>query len=119
MKAHRHRAFFLIDTVMGLAIIASVAILLIASVRHEQSAELKLTASRSAIHLAEHALLNLQHGQPMPAVTGDTHLTIHRATGGTAPAGYVWVTVDATVRGHHRSLVGVVPAGEIPSKGDK
>jgi hypothetical protein len=119
LKIHHRRAFLAIDAVFGLTIIAAVTVVLIGTVNHERSAELRLSDSRSALHLAEHALLNLQHGQPLPPVSGDTHLAIHPANGGSAPAGYVWATVDATVHGHHRSLTGVVPLGYLSDRGGK
>jgi hypothetical protein len=83
---------------------------LLGSARHERSAEIALADSRSAIHLAEHALLNLQHHQPPPVVTDDLHLSIQPAGGGVAPAGFAWVKVEATVHGHHEVLLGVVPS---------
>jgi hypothetical protein len=52
----------------------------------------------------------------MPASTADEHLTIHPAASGTAPAGFIWAKVDATVHGHRQSLLGVVPIGSIPSE---
>jgi type II secretory pathway pseudopilin PulG len=112
--AQTHRAFFLLDTLFGLIIVSAVTVTLVATVRHERAAEIKLRDSTSALHLAEHALLNLQHAQPMPATEGDTHLSIRPATGGIAPAGYTWAKVDATVHGHQRELIGLIPI--VPTK---
>jgi hypothetical protein len=105
-----------IDMLFGIIIVGGVTVTLLATVRHEQSAERTLSDSRSAMHLAEHALLNLQHGQPMPASTTEAHLSIHAAPGGAAPAGFTWAKVDAAVHGHRQSLLGVVPTAAIPSR---
>jgi hypothetical protein len=113
-RSHR-RAFMAIDTLFGIIIVGGITMSLIATVRHEQSAERALADSRSALHLAEHALINLQHGQPLPATTIDEHLTIHPANNGTAPAGFIWAKVDAAVNGHRQSLLGVVPIAAVPS----
>jgi hypothetical protein len=102
-----------VDMLFGIIIIGGIAIALAATVRRERSAEEAMADSRSALHLAEHALLNLQHGQPMPAPAPAQHLTIHRSVDGTAPAGFIWAKVDASVNGHRQSLLGVVPAESI------
>jgi hypothetical protein len=108
------KAFLVADAVIALFVVATATVALLATVRHEHSAELNLADSRSALHLAEHALLNLQQGQPMPVVTGESQLKIQPTPDGTAPAGYVWAKVEAVVHGHHRSLFGIVPAGSLP-----
>ena len=118
-RQRNHRGFLVLDALLGLALIATASLVLLGTIKHERAAELRLTDSRSAVHLAEHALMNLQHGQPVPALSPDTQLTIRSATGGSAPAGYVWVKVEAAVHGQHRQLFGVIPAGSLPTAGDK
>jgi hypothetical protein len=107
------RAFVAIDMLFGIIIIGGITIALAATVRHERSAEDAMAESRSALHLAEHALLNLQHGQRIPSLTLDEHLTIHPVNDGSAPPGFIWAKVNATVHGHQQSILGVVPTGLI------
>jgi len=100
----------------GIIIVGGITVALLGTMRHERSAEAALADSRSALHLAEHALLNLQHGQPMPVPSKDQQLTILRITTGTAPAGLTWVKADAAVHHHRQSLLGVVPIESVPAE---
>jgi hypothetical protein len=109
-------AYMTADMIFGILIVGIVTAVLLGSVRHERSAEIALADSRSALHLAEHALLNLQHHQPMPSVTGDMHLAIESVPDGTAPARFQWTKIIATVHGHRRALLGVVPAQSVGGK---
>jgi hypothetical protein len=90
------------------------AIILSGAVYRQRSAEAGLADSRAAVHLAEHALLNLQHGQPIPATDHSMQLSISPVAGGDVPAGFKWARVQASVHGHERSLIGIVPEGGIP-----
>jgi hypothetical protein len=113
------RGFMSADMLFGIIIVMSVTITLLVTIRHVHVVEQGLSDSRGALHLAEHALLNLQHSQRLPAVTTGQTLTIHRVSSGSAAAGFAWAKVDAVVRGHAQSLLGVVPVSAIPSDGGK
>jgi hypothetical protein len=113
------RGFVAVDMLFGIIIVMSVTVTLLVTMRHVRAAEENLSDSRSALHLAEHALLNLQHGQPMPSISREETLTIRPASNGTAPSGYAWAKVEASVRGHTQSLLGVLPISSIPSNGVK
>jgi hypothetical protein len=102
-------AFVAVDVVIALSIVVGLAVSLAAVVHHLRVAEASLADSRAAVHLAEHALLNLQHDQPLPA-TG-TQLKVLPVAGGDVPVGFRWEQVRATVRGHEQSLIGIVPEG--------
>ncbi len=106
-----------VDVLMALAIVSALAITLSAVVYRQRAAEAGLNDSRSAVYLAEHALLNLQHDQPLPALNRDTTLKIIPVINGEAPAGFVWVDARAAVHGHERSLLGIVPASAIHTAG--
>ena len=105
-----HRGYFFIDSLIGLCIVSTVTVALLSTVRHEQHAERRLGASRDALHLAEHALLNLQHHQPLPPVTRASRISLQPTATGTAPAGYLWVNIEAAVDAERQSLIGIVPA---------
>jgi len=108
-----------LDMLVGIFIVAAVTVVFVTTLRHERLAETALADSRSAVHLAEHALLNLQHGQPLPDTPDGMSLSIHPAPTGVAPAGFIWAQVDATVHGHHQSLLGVVPVAALLPSGAK
>jgi hypothetical protein len=118
-RSTNHRGFMATDMIFGMIILSAVAIALAATSARVRSADTSLAETRRAVHLAEHALLNLQHGQPMPVTAGDVHLTIQPLSSGSAPSGFVWAKVDATVHGHRQSLIGVIPAGSISTSGGK
>ena len=118
-SAVRRRAYMAVDMLLGIVIVVGVSVMLMGAVHRERSAETQLAASRGALHLAEHALLNLQHGQSLPITSADQKLTVHPALDGKPPAGFIWAKVDATVGGHTRSLFGVVPVSSLPTSGTK
>ena len=107
-------AFMATDMLFGIIIVAILTGVLLGSVHHERSAEAALADSRSAIHLAEHALLNLQHHQPLPSLTSEMQLKLQPSPDGTAPAGFTWAKIQATVHGHTKSLLGIVPTTSLP-----
>jgi hypothetical protein len=103
-----------VDVVFGIIIVAIVTTVLLGTVHHERTAEAAFADSRSALHLAEHAMLNLQHHQPLPTVSGEMSLKVQPTGDGVAPAGFAWAKIQATVHGHQRSLLGVVPTQSLP-----
>lgn len=111
----RYNGFITADTLVGIAIVAMVTGLLLLCVKHERAGEVALADSRSAIHLAEHAMLNLQHHQPLPTLH-EAKLQVRPTTDGTAPAGFAWVKIDATLHGHRQSLVGIVPTESLSER---
>jgi hypothetical protein len=104
----KHRAFMSIDALIGMFIVAGVTIGLLTAAHSQRQAEFLLANNRSALHLAEHALLSLQHHQPAPTLAG-AKLTLQPANTGQAPPGYAWIKVTAVVAGQTQSLFGVVP----------
>ena len=103
------RAFMMADVLTGLAIVASLAIVLAVAVGRERAAEQKLADSRAAIRVAERAMLSLQRRQELPKIDG-VALTVRKAARGIAPAGYQWITIDSVVRGRHATLCGLAPS---------
>jgi hypothetical protein len=118
-KPTRYRGFMAFDMIFGLIIIGAVAVMLAGVNYRALSADAGLSLSRQATHLAEHAIFNLQHHQPLPVTAGDIHLTVRSLTTGTAPMGFIWAKVDASVSGRHEFLIGIVPAGSIQTSGGK
>jgi hypothetical protein len=108
------QGFMAVDMIFGIIIVAIITAVLLGTVRHERNAEAALADSRGAMHLAEHAMLNLQHNQPLPIVSSEMQLKVQPAGDGVAPAGFGWAKIEATVHGHHRSLLGIVPTQSLP-----
>jgi hypothetical protein len=98
------------DVAVGLAILGMIAAVLASAVGRERTAELRLADDRAAARVAEHALLDLQHHQPLPQLPPEVNVAVHPLDDGKdVPAGFTWATVEAAVRGRHASLIGVVP----------
>jgi type II secretory pathway pseudopilin PulG len=113
VNASKRRGFFLADVLFALGIVGVLTVVLASAMRQEMSASKKSSDSRAAGRLAEHAMLDLQHGQPMPMNTDDVHIAVRPASGGQAPAGYSWAVVETRVNGHGATLFGLVPAGSL------
>ena len=111
------KGFFLLDALMGLALLGVIALVLALALSREGRAAQTLAASRRATRSAEAALIELQAGrQPAKPESGEK-LEIRPTTGAAAPPGYRWIQVDATSDGQHAALIGLAPAtqpGETP-----
>jgi hypothetical protein len=111
------RGFMLGDFVMGLGLVAVLSVILASSIGRKQATEDRLSDLRAAQRVAEHALLNLQHGQPLPTLSGDVQIAVRSAVGGEAPAGYTWAAVDVTLRNRRATLVGLLPSAAMRAGG--
>jgi hypothetical protein len=102
------------DVAVGLSILGLLAAVLASAVGRERTAELRLADDRAAARVAEHAMLNLQHRQPLAQVPTDVRVSVRKLDDSKdVSPGFVWAQVDATVRGRHSSLVGLAPVDAI------
>lgn len=105
----------MIDALFAIGIIAILTVALTQSVTQQRRAQERLAASRSAVRLAEQALVALQAGQPAPAPPQGTTLEVRPAPEArAAPAGWRWVTVHVRHAGRIGELTGLAPAGGAP-----
>jgi len=107
--AGRRRGFVWADAVVGLAVISTVTVALLATAGRQNWESNKLADSRAADRLAESALMELQAGRALPPTEDDARVEV-RHVGGGAPQGWVWAQVTATVGGRSRSVFGLAPA---------
>jgi hypothetical protein len=109
----RRRGIMLIDVVLGLALLATIGVLLSATVgRHGEATE-RLAASRAALCAAENVLTDLQHGQAPPASDELTRWDVRQLQSPAAPVGQVWVEVHVVHRERTATLTGLVPASSL------
>lgn len=100
---------------IALGLVTVLGFLLNSAIGRERATEQRLSDQRTAVRLAEHALLNLQHDQPLPTATSYAKIEVRAVTGGAAPAGLAWATVDAQFHGRRATLLGLVPASALAS----
>ena len=105
----RRRGIMLIDVVLGLALLATIGVLLSATAGRYGMATQRMSDSRAALRAAEHVLTNLQRGQAPPA--SDTRIRwVVRRLESPAPGGHVWVEVHVVHRERSATLTGLVRA---------
>ena len=111
----RRRGIMLIDVVLGLALLATIAVLLSATVRRYGEASDRLAASRAALRAAENVLTDLQRGHMPPAATdGRIRWDVRLMESSSAPpAGHVWVQVHVVHGTRSAALTGLVPASSL------
>lgn len=110
----RRRGWVFVDVVMAMILISLIAMMLAVAAAWNRRALDHLSDSRAAARLAESALISLQSGQ-LPA--SDAPVTFRKLSAGSEIPGHAWVEVDAVVKNHHASLVGLVPQAALPGAG--
>ncbi len=111
----RCRGILLLDAIMGLSVVALVAVVLAAAVGQTKRASDKLAQQRAAMRIAEQVLTQLQTGQE-PTVANDgvrwgaQILEVQQAV-----AEHQWVRVSIEWQGQAASLVGLVPGKAVTS----
>ena len=107
----------LADVVLGLALLATVGVLLTATVGQHAKATERLSASRAALRAAERILTDLQTGGVPPPSDARVRWDVRRLAS-PAPRGRVWVEVRVSHRDRSTALTGLIPAssftGEVP-----
>ena len=113
----RRNGYFIADAVIGIAIVAVLAVSLMGVLGRRRQAAQNLSDFREATRAAEAALTDLQAGRPPRASASGSTIRVTPAPVATgsaaapAPAGRVWVEVEATVSGQRATLTGLAPAG--------
>jgi hypothetical protein len=99
----------LMDVVLGLALLATIGMLLSATAGRYGMATQRMSDSRAALRAAEHVLTELQRGQAPPANDARIRWDVRRLES-PAPDGHVWVEVHVVHRERPATLTGMVPA---------
>jgi type II secretory pathway pseudopilin PulG len=112
MKTSRNRCgFIFVDAIIGLALVGVLLSIIAVSMTRRQQALRELAEQRNVERAAEAALNELHAGRTMPPSIGDVAIKMTDAPGGTAPAGYRWVQVQAVSGKRTATLVGVIAGG--------
>ena len=96
------------DLVIGLGLVTVVGLLLSGAVGRAHATEQRMADQRAAARVAERAMLDLQHRQPVPSLGDDVRIIVRPVASDGATAGFRWTAIDATVRGRHATLIGLV-----------
>jgi hypothetical protein len=94
--------------VIGLALVAVVAITMVTTEGRQLRATQRLSDARAAIRAAEETFIDIREGRAPPA-----DVTIVPIADAQAIAGRTWVEVRATVGDQTRSLTGLVPSAAV------
>ena len=113
LRNRRRRGFMLLDVMTGFFLLTAIgtALVVVQSARHRTAA--RFADTRSAIHLAERALSELQGRGPMPKALDDARVEIHPLPGDAPIPGMKWIQIRAIVHGQSASLCGLVPAAAL------
>ena len=105
------RGFILIDTVVGMALVAGMIVLLGVQLQQHRHVTERLAQRRAALNLAERVLTDLQAGQPAPTPERGMTVKVAKVPGAMAAtdAGQ-WVEVRVTGPAGAQSLIGLVAA---------
>lgn len=101
------RGFLIIDMLIGLTLLGTLATVLAIGVRSQQKGAAHLAESRAALRAAEAALIDLQSGanQPTPRRGVTVRVTDDPTT--PASAGHRWVRIEAICNGRSATLYGL------------
>jgi type II secretory pathway pseudopilin PulG len=110
----RRRGWVFMDVVMALILISLIAMMLAIAAGWNRRALDHLSDSRAAARLAESSLISLQSGQ---APASGAPITFRKLSASTEIPGHAWVEVDAAVKKHHATLVGLVPQAALHGGG--
>ena len=109
----RRRGMMLADAAIALALVATLATVLVVLTSRHSRASRELAATRAALRLAEAALADMQAGKPPPQ-----GLQVRRLTTPSGAAG-VWVEATASIDGQPATLIGLVPEPAAPPAGGR
>jgi type II secretory pathway pseudopilin PulG len=104
----KHRAFMLLDVILGLAVIGLLIVILMSSVRQYGQAASALADSRRLARAAEAAMIELQLGRA-PQPPDEVRITVNVLDETPAPSLRRWVELHATDGRRTVSLHGAVP----------
>jgi type II secretory pathway pseudopilin PulG len=105
------RGFTLVDTMLGLALVAGMLVLLAVDLEQHRRTTGRLAQRRAALNLAEQVLTDLQAGRPAPSQDGGLAVRVAEVPSpAAAPKGGRWVEVRVTGPAGAQSLIGLVGA---------
>ena len=104
----RRRGMFLADTMVGFAIAAVLALVLVTGITQSRRAQVRLDDGAAAMRIAQRVMIGLQEGTAAPRID-EAEVKVSPARGGTAVPGRVWVEVSVNYHGRTASLVGLTP----------
>lgn len=108
LRRRRRRGIFLTDTLIGFAITATLALVLVTAITKSHRAETRLDDGAAAWRIAQRAMADLQQGKP-PNKTEEAEIKVTDAAGGAKSPGQTWTNVTVSYHGHTASLIGLVP----------
>jgi len=100
--------FVLMDMLLGLAVVITLAVLLAQLGGEQTQAARHFADARSAQRCAEMVLQHLQIGQPLPPAPAAMQVQIVPVSDASAVDGYRWCKVVVECRGQHGVLLGLV-----------
>jgi hypothetical protein len=103
-------AFLTADLLIGMSIVAVLAVLLFVMLGRASRLASKGSDTRASARVAESALADLQAERAVSTPTGAT-IDIRAEPGGAVVRSYTWVRVSAAVADESAELVGLVPDG--------
>lgn len=112
----RHRAFMVMDAIVGLAILALLGVIVAGELTWHARAAKRLANVRAAAQLAESALFDLQQGHQPSTAQGTDQIKVEQLSGGDPMSHRSWVRVTATLDGQSAALVGLVNADALGEK---
>ena len=107
-RRRKRRGIFMTDTMIGFAITAVLALVLVTAVTKSRRAETRLDDGSAAWRIAQRAMADLQQGK-MPNKTEEAEIKVTVAPGGAKTPGQTWTNVTVTYRGRTATLIGLVP----------
>lgn len=105
------RAFFLMDTIIGLVIAGILGVVLVVAITKTGQTDRRLGDGATAARIAQRAMAALHDGRPAPADLDGGTIEVRPAAGGTKVADKRWVEVVVNYQGRRATLVGLVPQG--------
>ena len=109
MKPHRNHGWIMFELITSMIILTLISALLYTTQGQHRRALAHLADSRAAAYLAEHALLDLQLGQPLPTTQPDSTISLRVLDEPSPLANQTWVALTAKINASQEQLVGLVP----------
>ncbi len=105
----RRRGFLLIDAVTALVVVGILGVALAMTLHHHHRAERALSDGRTALRLAERALVMMQYEQTRPRSTEQTIISVRPIPDAPAVEDDVWVTVTVEYADRRAEVIGLAP----------
>ena len=117
LKGRRRRGFLLQDSLIGLVMVLALTMSFAVTVTQHVKGTVQLADRRTAVRLADNALLTLQ-SRPLTGVEirrPNAPLTFTSLLSSPSSA-YTWVQVTAQHHQAHATLTGLVPTSHLPQE---